>query len=214
MSSPHTTAPNAGGRAQASHPGHARPLILASTSRYRLELLRRLKLDFAVQPPEVDETPRTDESPQSLALRLAHAKAWAVARLHPTAVVIGSDQVLDLDGEPVGKPHTHERAVAQLLRMSGKRMVFHTAVCVVCDESGFEQTLNVPTVTEFRNLSADEIERYLLSEAPYDCAGSAKSEGLGIALLRSMQSDDPTAIVGLPLISVAQMLRDAGLGVV
>jgi septum formation protein len=190
------------------------PLILASTSRYRQELLRRLRLDFAVIAPEVDETPQAAETPLALALRLAKAKALAVAQQHPQAVVIGSDQVLDLDGEPMGKPHTHERAVAQLTRMSGKQLVFHTAVCVVCVQTGFEQTLNVPSTTTFRDLSPGEIERYLRAETPYDCAGSAKSEGLGVALLRSMQSDDPTAIIGLPLITVAQLLRQAGLAVI
>jgi septum formation protein len=190
------------------------PLILASTSRYRQELLRRLRLDFLVISPEVDETPQDAETPLALALRLAKAKALAVAQQHPQAVVIGSDQVLDLDGEPMGKPHTHERAVAQLTRMSGKQLVFHTAVCVACVQTGFVQTLNVPTTTTFRDLSPSEIERYLRAETPYDCAGSAKSEGLGVALLRSMQSDDPTAIIGLPLITVAQLLRQAGLAVI
>jgi septum formation protein len=190
------------------------PLILASTSRYRQELLRRLRLDFLVISPEVDETPQDAETPLALALRLAKAKALAVAQLHPQAVVIGSDQVLDLDGEPMGKPHTHERAVVQLTRMSGKQLVFHTAVCVACVHTGFEQTLNVPTTTAFRDLSPGEIERYLRAETPYDCAGSAKSEGLGVALLSSMQSEDPTAIIGLPLISVAQLLRQAGLAVI
>lgn len=188
-----------------------RPLILGSTSPYRRELLARLKLPFGVESPGVDETPQAGETPAELACRLALAKAHAVARRHPEAVVIGSDQVADLQGEPLGKPGTHERATAQLRRMSGKVVTFQTAVTVVCRASGFEQTGLAPVRVTFRDLTDQEIESYLRAEQPYDCAGSAKSEGLGIALLESIDSDDPTALVGLPLIRTCQMLRRAGI---
>lgn len=188
-----------------------RSLVLGSTSRYRRELLARLGLPFDVAAPAVDETPLPHEAPRALALRLALAKARAVAALHPDAVVIGSDQVADLAGHALGKPGTHERAVAQLRLMSGHAMMFHTAVAVVCQASGFEQVDLAPVSVRFRDLSHDEIERYLRAEQPYDCAGSAKSEGLGIALLDAIDSDDPTALVGLPLIRTCRMLRAAGL---
>ena len=189
----------------------SRSLVLGSTSRYRRELLARLGLPFDVAAPAVDETPRPDEAPRALALRLALAKARAVAGLHPQAIVIGSDQVADLDGEPLGKPGNHERATAQLRRMRGKTVVFHTAVAVVCQDSRFEQVDLAPVRVRFRDLSDEEIERYLRAEQPYDCAGSAKSEGLGIALLDAIDSDDPTALIGLPLIRTCRMLRAAGL---
>ncbi|WP_425489617.1 Maf family nucleotide pyrophosphatase [Diaphorobacter ruginosibacter] len=188
-----------------------RTLILGSTSRYRRELLERLRLPFEVAAPEVDETPLPGESPRELALRLAAAKARAVAQMHPGAVVIGSDQVADLDGKPLGKPGNHERAVAQLREMRGHAMVFHTAVSVVCLESGFSQIDLAQVHVRFRHLSDEEIERYLRAELPYDCAGSAKSEGLGISLLDAIDSDDPTALIGLPLIRTCQMLRAAGI---
>ena len=187
------------------------PLILASTSRYRRELLSRLRLPFEVLAPEVDETARPGESPQALAERLALAKARAIAARRPEAVVIGSDQVADLDGQALGKPLTHERAVAQLRRMRGHKVLFHTAVAVVCERSGFEQAALCSVAVRFRELNDDEIEFYLRTEQPYDCAGSAKSEALGIALLASIDSDDPTALVGLPLIRTCQLLRRAGL---
>ncbi len=188
-----------------------RPLILASTSRYRRELLQRLGLDFTVQSPEVDETPAAGEAPRALALRLALAKAQAVAALQPGAVVIGSDQVADLAGEPLGKPGTHARATLQLQRMRGQRVVFQTAVAVVCQATGFAQVDLAPVEVQFRALSDAEIERYLLAEQPYDCAGSAKSEGLGISLLDAIHNDDPTALIGLPLIRTCRLLRAAGL---
>jgi septum formation protein len=188
-----------------------RPVILASTSRYRRELLARLLLPFEVHPPDVDETPLPDESPSALAERLALEKAVAVARRFPEAVVIGSDQVADLSGEPLGKPGDHARATAQLRRMRGQTLVFQTAVAVVCRATGFSQCELAPVRVVFRNLSDAAIERYLLAEQPYDCAGSAKSEGLGIALLDTIDSDDPTALVGLPLIRTANMLRAAGI---
>jgi septum formation protein len=191
--------------------GHPlRPLILGSTSRYRHELLSRLGVPFEAIAPDVDETPSEGEKPADLALRLALAKARDVAQRHPHAVVIGSDQVADLAGEPLGKPGSHERAVAQLRRMRGQTVVFQTALAVVCQATGFEQSDIAAVRVVFRDLSDGEIERYLLAEQPYDCAGSAKSEGLGIALLERIDNDDPTALVGLPLIRTCQMIRAAG----
>jgi septum formation protein len=190
-----------------------RPLVLGSTSVYRRELLTRLRVPFAVEPPHVDETPRAGEAPAALARRLAAAKAAAVARTHPQAIVIGSDQVADLDGEPLGKPGNHANAVAQLRRMSGRTVVFQTALSVVCEASGFAEHDLAPVRVRFRQLTDAEIEAYLRAEQPYDCAGSAKSEGLGIALLEAIDSDDPTALVGLPLIRTCRMLRNAGLRV-
>ena len=188
-----------------------RALILGSTSPYRRALLQRLRLDFTVAAPDVDETALPGEAPRDLALRLALAKAYAVAAHNPGAVVIGSDQVADLAGQPLGKPGTHERATAQLRQMSGHSVIFQTAVAVVCPETGFEQVDLAPVVVRFRELSDAEIERYLRAEQPYDCAGSAKSEGLGISLLDAIDSDDPTALIGLPLIRTCRMLRAAGL---
>lgn len=188
-----------------------RPLILGSTSPYRRELLQRLRLPFEVVRPEVDETPHAGELPVALAQRLAMEKALAVARQHPQAVVIGSDQVADLDGEPLGKPGTHERAVAQLQRMRGHTVVFQTAVAVVCIESGFAEQALAQVKVQFRQLSDAAIETYLRAEEPYDCAGSAKSEGLGIALLERIDNQDPSALVGLPLIHTCRLLRAAGL---
>ena len=191
-------------------PATNRPLVLGSTSRYRRELLERLHIPFEVAAPDVDETPRPGEAPRALAERLALAKARAVAATFPGAVVIGSDQVADLDGEPLGKPGTHENAVAQLRRMRGRTVIFQTAVAVVCLESGYEAQSLAPVKVRFRDLSDDEIENYLRIEQPYDCAGSAKSEGLGIALLESIDNDDPTALVGLPLIRTCRMIQAAG----
>ena len=188
-----------------------RPLILGSTSPYRRELLQRLRLPFEVVRPEVDETPHAGELPVALAQRLAMEKALAVARQHPHAVVIGSDQVADLDGEPLGKPGTHERAVSQLQRMRGHTVVFQTAVAVVCIESGFAEQALAQVKVQFRQLSDAAIETYLRAEEPYDCAGSAKSEGLGIALLEQIDNQDPSALVGLPLIHTCRLLRAAGL---
>jgi len=185
-------------------------IVLGSSSPYRRELLSRLRLPFEIGLPEVDETPRANETPRELALRLAVEKARAVARKNPDAAVIGSDQVADLEGEPLGKPGTHDRAVRQLRRMSGKVVVFQTAVAVVCEATGFEQVALAPVRVTFRKLGDEEIENYLQAEKPYDCAGSARSEGLGIALLDSIESDDPSALVGLPLIRTCRMLRAAG----
>ena len=196
---------------EASIPSHAPALILGSTSRYRRELLERLRLPFSVSSPDVDETPQSGEAPAALATRLALAKAWAVARKFPNAVVIGSDQVADLNGQPIGKPGTHERAVEQLRSMSGQSVVFQTAVAVVCAASGFVRQDLAPVRVRFRTLADAEIESYLLTEQPYDCAGSAKSETMGLALLDAIESDDPTALVGLPLIRTCAMLREAGI---
>jgi len=189
----------------------SRPLILGSTSKYRRELLQRLRVPFDVVNPEVDETPHPNETPRDLAMRLALAKAKVVAALHPHAVVIGSDQVADLNGEPLGKPGSHARAVLQLQRMRGQTVVFQTAVSVVCQASGFAQTELAQIKVRFRDLSDAEIEAYLRAEEPYDCAGSAKSEGLGIALLDAIDNDDPTALIGLPMIRTARLLRAAGI---
>ena len=184
--------------------------MLGSTSRYRRELLERLRIPFAVTAPDVDETPQPGEAPKALAQRLALAKARAVAALHPDAVVIGSDQVADLAGQPLGKPGEHARAVQQLRQMRGQTVIFQTALAVVCLASGYEAVDLAEVRVVFRDLSDDEIEAYLLAEQPYDCAGSAKSEGLGIALLESIDNDDPTALIGLPLIRTARLLRQAG----
>ena len=188
-----------------------RKLVLGSTSVYRRALLERLRLPFEIAAPEVDETPLPGEAPANLARRLALAKARAVARQHPECIVIGSDQVADLNGQALGKPGTHERAVAQLQAMRGQSVVFQTAVAVICQASGFMQEDLAPVRVQFRNVSDMEIENYLRLETPYDCAGSAKSEGLGISLLDAIDNDDPTALVGLPLIRTCRMLLAAGL---
>lgn len=188
-----------------------RKLILGSTSAYRRELLTRLQIPFEVHAPGVDESPLPFETPKSLACRLALAKAQAVARQFPDCVVIGSDQVADLNGEALGKPGNHVRAVAQLQRMRGKTVIFQTALAVVCLESGFVAQELAQVRVKFRDLTDGEIENYLQREQPYDCAGSAKSEGLGIALLENIESDDPTALIGLPLIRTSTLLRAAGI---
>jgi septum formation protein len=189
----------------------ARRLVLASTSPYRRELLARLRLPFDVRAPQVDERPNDGETPAETALRLALAKADAVATSDVEAVVIGSDQVADLDGRAIGKPGDHERARAQLAAMRGRTVIFHTVVAVVCGASGFRAVERVPVTVRFRDLSDAEIERYLRAETPYDCAGSAKIETLGIALVASVDSSDPTALIGLPLIRTCALLRQAGI---
>jgi septum formation protein len=188
-----------------------RTLILGSTSPYRRELLQRLRIPFEVQRPEVDETPLPHETPVALAQRLALTKAQAVAQRFPQAIVIGSDQVADLNGEPLGKPGNHANAVAQLQRMRGQSVVFQTAVSVVCLATGFAQTELAQVKVQFRHVNDAAIEAYLQAEQPYDCAGSAKSEGLGIALLERIDNHDPTALVGLPLILTCRLLRAAGM---
>ncbi|KQW42071.1 MULTISPECIES: Maf family nucleotide pyrophosphatase [unclassified Roseateles] len=184
-------------------------LILASTSRYRQELLARLRLPFEAVAPEVDETAHPGEVPAALAERLALAKARAVAGTRPGAIVLGSDQVADLGGEAIGKPGNHEAAVAQLRRMSGHEVIFQTAVAVVAP--GLAAIERAEVRVRFRELSEAAIEHYLRADQPYDCAGSAKVESLGIALLQAVESDDPTALIGLPLIRTCALLRRAGL---
>ena len=188
-------------------------LVLGSTSPYRRDLLQRLRLPFDTDAPRVDETPRVGETPAALALRLALEKAQEVASRHPGAVVIGADQVADLAGQAVGKPGSHDRAVAQLQALRGRRVVFYSAVAVVRADTGFARALLAPVTVQFRALDDAEIERYLRLEQPYDCAGSAKCETLGIALLDMIESDDPTALVGLPLIRTCALLRQAGIDV-
>ena len=190
-----------------------RQLLLGSTSPYRRDLLALLRIPFEVAAPEVDETAYPSETPKQLACRLAMAKARAVAARFPSHVVIGSDQVADLDGLALGKPGDHARAVLQLQQMRGQTVVFQTAVAVVCRESGFAQMDLAQVQVKFRELSDAQIEAYLLAEMPYDCAGSAKSEGLGIALLERIDNDDPSALVGLPLIRTCRMLEAAGVRV-
>lgn len=187
-------------------------LVLASTSRYRHELLTRLGLPFTCASPGVDETPAAGEAPEALALRLARAKAAAVAAtVDGPALVIGSDQCLALDGRIVGKPGTVEAACAQLAASSGRRVRFHTAVAVVRTDDGAERTHVDTTEVVFRSLDAATIRRYVAREEPLDCAGSFRSEGLGIALFERIDNADPTALVGLPLIATARMLRELGL---
>jgi len=189
------------------------PIILASTSPYRRELLARLGLSFAVANPQTDETPLPDEAPESLALRLSEAKARAVASEFPDALIIGSDQVATVDGKIYGKPGNHERAVEQLRALSGKTVNFFTGLCLYNARTGQAEVRGIPTLVGFRHLSDSEIENYLRREPAYNCAGSAKSEGLGIALLSSMQGDDPNALVGLPLIALCDLLRNQGVSV-
>lgn len=188
-----------------------RTLVLGSTSPYRRALLERLRIPFEVQGPEVDETPHAGEAPMALAQRLALAKAQSVAKRFPQAIVIGSDQVADLNGEPLGKPGNHANAVKQLQKIRGQTVVFQTAVSVVCLATGFAQSELAQVKVQFRHVSDAAIEAYLQAEQPYDCAGSAKSEGLGIALLERIDNQDPTALVGLPLILTCRLLRAAGL---
>lgn len=185
------------------------PIVLASTSPYRHALLQRLRLPFSVQAPHVDEHPLRDESPCSTARRLALAKAKAVAVEQPGAIVIGSDQVADVDGEALSKPGTHEAALAQLTRMQGREVVFHTALAVVGPD-GEPQVDDVPTSVRFRVLPAQQLDAYLRLDRPYDCAGAAKIESLGITLLESVRSEDPTALIGLPLIRLTSMLAVCG----
>jgi septum formation protein len=186
-------------------------LVLGSSSAYRRQLLERLGVPFIVDAPAIDETPGADEKPRTLALRLARTKARHVAERHPEAIVIGSDQVADLGGRPLGKPGGFDKAKAQLRRMSGQVVNFYTALAVIRRTTGFEENVVARAKVRFRTLTDGEIQRYLHIEEPYDCAGSAKSEGLGIALLESIESDDPTTLIGLPLIRTAHLLRAAGL---
>lgn len=190
-----------------------RRLVLASTSPYRRELLGRLGLPFEVANPQTDETPLPGEMPEDTALRLSEAKARAVAAAFPDALVIGSDQVAVADSVVYGKPGDHGRAVAQLRALSGKTVNFFTGLCLLDAATGRAQIRGIPTLVTFRQLSDAEIENYLRREQPYNCAGAAKSEGLGIALLSSMRGDDPNALVGLPLIALCDMLRSEGVSI-
>jgi septum formation protein len=186
------------------------PLLLASSSPYRRALLERLRLPFTVDVPAIDETPLAGESPSATALRLAREKARAVAARHPGSLVIGSDQVATLDDEQIGKPGTHAAALAQLQKMRGREVVFHTALCLWDGRDGSCRTEDVRTLVAFRDLPDAELDAYLRIEQPYDCAGSAKNEGLGIAILERIDSSDPTALTGLPLVALTGMLRAAG----
>jgi len=184
-----------------------RPLILGSSSIYRRDLLQRLGLPFTSVSPDIDETPLDGEATIATALRLAAAKARTLASQYPHALIIASDQVADLDGALLGKPGNHDNAVRQLQAMRGKRVVFHTALCLLDAASGRQQLESVPTTVYFREITDAEIEHYLRQEQPYDCTGSAKIESLGVALVRKIESDDPTALIGLPLIALVSMLR-------
>lgn len=188
-------------------------LILASSSPYRREILQKLHLPFICISPDIDETPLTGESPQQTSLRLAQAKAMKIAQTHPDALIIGCDQVATAEGIQIGKPGNHANAVKQLTFLSGKEVIFHSALCLYDAKNQHMQAQSVPYYVKFKALEADAIERYLQLEQPYDCAGSAKSEGLGIALLEYMRGDDPNALVGLPLIALVDMLAHAGVNV-
>ncbi|MFL6720038.1 MAG: Maf-like protein [Burkholderiaceae bacterium] len=188
-------------------------LILGSSSPYRSELLRRLRIPFEAISPDIDETPLPGESPEATAMRLCERKAMAISTQAPGCLVIGCDQVATLDGIQIGKPGTHENALAQLQLMRGREVVFHTALCLLDGRPAAWtpiQIENVQTFVAFRDLPDAELEAYLRIEQPYDCAGSARNEGLGIALLESVRGTDPTALTGLPLIALTSMLRHAG----
>lgn len=184
-------------------------LILASSSPYRQQLLQRLGMPFVAIAPNLDESPLPGESPKNITLRLAQAKAQAIASLHPKAWVIGSDQSADLNGHAIGKPGTHAAALAQLKQMQGQIVVFHTSLCLI--GQGFCETTHVPTTVQFRNLPEQVLDQYLRLEQPYDCAGSAKSESMGIILLEKIESEDPTALIGLPLIALTSLFLQAGI---
>ena len=186
-------------------------LILASGSIYRRQMLERLRIPFSTQSPDIDESVLTGETPLDTCTRLARQKAQAIGQQHPQAIVIGSDQVAVVDEIAVSKPGNHENARKQLRAMSGKTICFHSAVCVMHSASNACIEFEIPTYVTFRTLNDDEIESYLLAETPYDCAGSAKSEGLGITLLSKIESTDPTALIGLPLIELSQSLRQLGI---
>jgi len=193
---------------------HPPKLILASSSPYRRELLERLQLPFSTESPEIDEMPLAGETPEQTALRLAQEKAHKVASSHPLALVIGCDQVATLDGLQIGKPLTHDKATYQLQLMRGRIVTFHSALCLLNAATGNMQATAVPYEVKFRTLTDAQIENYLLKEQPYHCAGSAKSEGLGIALIEWMRGDDPNALIGLPLIALIGMLQNEGIAVI
>lgn len=189
-------------------------IILASTSPFRRELLARLGLPFEAADPGCEETAALDEAPEATALRLSETKARAVAQKFPEALIIGSDQVAFLDGQVFGKPGRHENAVAQLRSMRGRTVTFYTGLCLLNAATGKTQLCGVPTLVTFRNLADDEIENYLRKEKPYNCAGSAKSEGLGIALIAQMEGTDPTALIGLPLIELCGFLKNESISII
>lgn len=189
-------------------------LILASSSIYRKELLSRLQMPFECISPEVDETPEPHEKPQETALRLAQAKARKVALTHPQQLIIGCDQVATFDGLQIGKPLTHDNATKQLRMMRGREVIFHSALCLYNPITQNMQAEVVPYVVQFRALTDVQIENYLIKEQPYHCAGSAKSEGLGIAIIEKMTGDDPNALIGLPLIKLINMLQNEGVHVI
>lgn len=188
-------------------------IVLASSSRYRRELMMRLQLSFEVQVPRVDETAQLGETPRATALRLARAKALAVKTHCPDAIVIGSDQVAELDGEAIGKPLTHVAALEQLMRLQGRVAVFHSALAVAGPDAADMQVDSIATAVHFRSLPRAALDAYLRADQPYDCAGAAKIESLGIALAERVESDDPTALIGLPLIRLTAMLARAGIAV-
>jgi septum formation protein len=192
---------------------NSQPLVLASTSKYRGELLSILQIPFKIAAPDVDETPLPDEDAKLTSKRLSQLKALAVVKDYPDALIIGSDQVALLDGQQMGKPLTHDNAVNQLRKMRGKTVVFYTALTLLNSRDGAMQTEVDETKVSFRDSSDDEIERYLLKEQPYHCAGSAKSEGLGIALISRIEGNDPNALIGLPLISLISMLKKQGVSI-
>ncbi len=197
---------------QMSQPEMNQPeLILGSSSPYRRELLERLRLPFTVVSPKIDETPKAGETPPETALRLALEKARHIAQSHPNALIIGADQVATVNGEQIGKAGGFDKALAQLQMMRGKTALFHSALCLYDARNDSYQLENIITKTTFRDLPDDELAAYLRIEQPYDCAGSAKVEALGITILEKVESDDPTALVGLPLIALTGMLRQAGM---
>lgn len=183
-------------------------IVLASTSPFRRELLSRLGFPFQIANPAIDETPLANEIPEMTALRLSEAKARAVAEQHPGSLIIGSDQIATLDGKIYGKPGTHANAVKQLQAMRGRTVNFYTGLCLLNTSSGKAHLRGIPTLVSFRNLTDDEIENYLHKEQPYNCAGSAKSEGLGIAIISKTEGDDPNALIGLPMIALCDLLRE------
>lgn len=189
-------------------------LILASSSPYRSELLQRLQLPFTVASPDIDETAWHGELPEQTSLRLAKAKAIKIAESNPNSLIIGCDQIATLDSLQIGKPGTHENAVKQLKMMRGRNVVFYSALCLYNAQTRTMQAEVVPFIVKFRNLTDTQIENYLLKEQPYNCAGSAKSEGLGIAIIASMQGDDPNALIGLPLIRLVEMLENESIAVI
>lgn len=193
---------------------NSQPLVLASTSIYRSQLLSTLQIPFLTAAPDVDETPLPEESARQTSIRLSQLKARAVAAAHPNALIIGSDQVALLDNQQIGKPLTHDNAVRQLRLMRGKTIIFYTALTLLNAASDSIQTAVSETQVSFRQLEDDEIERYLNKEQPYQCAGSAKAEGLGIALISQIVGDDPNALIGLPLINLITMLKNQGVNII